>query len=208
MTVEAAVSLGETLGVVSIPRDTLEMKGVNFMRIRVAVDVTKPLCRGRMITWDQGREGWASFMYERLPKICYWCGHLSHNDKECPVWLGSKGDLSEIEQQFRPWLRASQFNPTRKTTVEVQGFDDGGTHRTLPGRAEVGYSGKGKFTKIVPTMAGAENNDANKVNTAVPLSTSPTKMGSSGSAQTRDKRVHDKDTARLLAHRCRPQILR
>ena len=54
MTVEAAVSLGETLGVVSKPRDTSEMMGGNFMRVRVAVDVTKPLCRGRMIIWDQG----------------------------------------------------------------------------------------------------------------------------------------------------------
>lgn len=93
MTVEAAISLGETLGVVSKPRDTSEMIGGNFMRVRVAVDVTKPLCRGRVITWD-GREGWASFMYECLPKICYWCGHLSHDDKECTVWLSSKGKRS------------------------------------------------------------------------------------------------------------------
>lgn len=97
MTVEAAISLGESLGIVSIPRDKSEMKGINFMRIRVAVDVTKPLCRGKVFTWDQGREQWASFMYERLPKFCYWCGHLSHDDKECPVWLDSKGDLSEVE---------------------------------------------------------------------------------------------------------------
>lgn len=94
---EAAGSLGETLGVVTVPRDTSEMKGVNLMRVRVAVDVTKPLRRGRVITWDQGRERWALFMYKRLPKICYWCGHLSHDNKECQVWLSSKGDLSGAE---------------------------------------------------------------------------------------------------------------
>ena len=71
MTVEVVVSLGESLGVVSIPRDKSEMKGVNFMRIRVAVDVMKPLCRGRVFTWDEGREQSASFMYECLPKFCY-----------------------------------------------------------------------------------------------------------------------------------------
>ena len=43
MTVETAISLGETLGVVSKPRDTSEMKGGNFMRVWVAVDVTKSL---------------------------------------------------------------------------------------------------------------------------------------------------------------------
>lgn len=102
------------MGIVLKPRDTLEMKGGNFMRVRVAMDVTKPLCRGRVITWDQGREGWVLFMYNRLPKICYWCGYLSHDDKECIVWLSSKGDLSGVEQQFGPWLRVSQFNTREK----------------------------------------------------------------------------------------------
>lgn len=64
MTVEAAISLGATLATVSRPKDGAEMKGGNFTRVRVAVDVTKPLNRGRMITWNQGREGWVLFMYE------------------------------------------------------------------------------------------------------------------------------------------------
>ena len=93
MTVEAAISLGSTLGMVSRPKDGVEMKGGNFMWVRVAVDVTKPLSRGRMIMWDQGREGWVSFMYERLPNICNWCGLLMHDDKDCDVWLNSKGTL-------------------------------------------------------------------------------------------------------------------
>ena len=51
------------------------------MRVRVAVDVTKLLCRGRMITWDQARDRWVSFMYKRLPNICYWCGLFLHDDR-------------------------------------------------------------------------------------------------------------------------------
>ena len=93
MTVEAAISLGSTLGMVSRPKDGVEMKGGNFMWVRVALDVTKPLSRGRMIMWDQGREGWVSFMYERLPNICNWCGLLMHDDKDYDVWLNSKGTL-------------------------------------------------------------------------------------------------------------------
>ena len=83
----------------------------------------KPLCRGRTITWDQGRDRWVYFIYKRLPNLCYWCGFLSHDDKECVVWLSSKGSLSKDEQQFGPWLRASQFNPARKAIVEMQGFE-------------------------------------------------------------------------------------
>lgn len=91
--VKATVNLRETLGTVSKPKDAAKIRGGNFMRVQVVVDVMKPLCKGRMITWDQGREGWVSLMYECLPNMCYWCGHLSHNDKECVVWLSNKGTL-------------------------------------------------------------------------------------------------------------------
>lgn len=95
MTIEAAISLGETMGVVSKPKDEAEMRGGQFMRVRVAVDVTKPLCCGRTITWDQGRDRWVYFLYERLPNLCYWCGLLLHDDKGCVVWLNSKGSPSK-----------------------------------------------------------------------------------------------------------------
>ena len=91
------------------------------MRVRVAIEIRKPLCRGRKISWDQTGEGWASFMYEHLLNICYWCGHLSHDNKDCVLWLSSRGSLSANEQQFGSWLRASQFNPTKKLIGEVQG---------------------------------------------------------------------------------------
>ena len=58
------------------------MLGANFMRVRVIVDVSKPLCRERKISWDVNCEGWATFMYERLPNICYWCGSVFHDDKD------------------------------------------------------------------------------------------------------------------------------
>nr|XP_023870320.1 uncharacterized protein LOC111982935 [Quercus suber] len=123
LTVEAAYSIGETIGKVSRPKDIEEMKGGNFMRVRVEIDITKPLCRGRKISWDQSGEGWAVFMYERLPNICYWCGLLSHDNKDCDLWLSSRGSLRIEDQQFGPWIRAPQFNHVKKTVVEVQGYD-------------------------------------------------------------------------------------
>ncbi|XP_065617500.1 uncharacterized protein LOC136062418 [Quercus suber] len=93
LNVETALKFGDSLGVVSKPKDISEMKGGTFMRVRVEVDVMKPLCRGRHVTWDEASEGWIYFKYERLPNICYWCGHLSHNDKDCIIWLQSKGSM-------------------------------------------------------------------------------------------------------------------
>ena len=82
----------------SRPKDIGEMKGVNFKRVRVEIDIMKPLCRDRKISWDQSGEGWAMFMYECLPNICYWCGLVLHDDKDCDLWLNNRG-LLQIEDQ-------------------------------------------------------------------------------------------------------------
>ena len=63
------------------------------MRVRVRVDVTQPLCRGRVVNLEEGGSTWVSFKYERLPIICYWCGCLDHDKKDCPLWIESKGSL-------------------------------------------------------------------------------------------------------------------
>ena len=41
------------------------------MRVRVSIDITKPLSRGRKFGKSNGEESWASFKYERLPNLCY-----------------------------------------------------------------------------------------------------------------------------------------
>ena len=63
-----------------------------------------------------------SFAYERLPNLCYWCGQLTHDDNDCVIWLRSKGSLSSRDQQYGAWLRAGQFNPSKKMVVAVQGY--------------------------------------------------------------------------------------
>ena len=92
------------------------------MRVRVTINISEPLCRGRRVMFDENNDGWISFMYERLPNICHWCGHLTHDDKDCGIWLRSSGSLSNGEQQFGSWIRASQYNTSKKNVVEVQGY--------------------------------------------------------------------------------------
>ena len=56
--------LGESLGVVTVPNNPTEMKGENFMRVRVTIDILQMLCRGRQVDFDKEDEGWVSFQYE------------------------------------------------------------------------------------------------------------------------------------------------
>ena len=67
--------------IVSIAGEVVTMGAVeedyessHFVRVRVRIDITKPLCRGRKIGLSNGEEGWVSFKYEHLSNLCYWCG--------------------------------------------------------------------------------------------------------------------------------------
>lgn len=64
------------------------------MRVRVELDITKSLCRERKVTFGEGKDGWVSFKYERLPTCCCWCGLLSHDGKDCDRWVHNKGTLT------------------------------------------------------------------------------------------------------------------
>ena len=48
---------------------------------------------------------------------------LSHDDKECEIWLQSKGNLPLERQQYGHWIKASIFSPTKRQVLEVKGFD-------------------------------------------------------------------------------------
>ena len=100
LTKEVAFKLGDTLGTIIKSRDLSDMRGGTFMRVRVSLNILDPICRGRRITLGQNSEGWVSFSYERLPNICYWCGRFTHDDKDCSVWLQSKGLVAMEDQQF------------------------------------------------------------------------------------------------------------
>ncbi|XP_075640309.1 uncharacterized protein LOC142612063 [Castanea sativa] len=76
-----------------IKKSKTEVEGGSFMRVRVRMDITIPLSRGRMVSLGQGKELWVSFKYECLPNICYWCGYLNHDNKDCEAWLESEGSL-------------------------------------------------------------------------------------------------------------------
>ena len=64
--------IGESLGRVEMV--DVENKGFclgNYLRIRVSIDISMPLCRGRMVRMGGLSPSWVDFRYERLPIFCY-----------------------------------------------------------------------------------------------------------------------------------------
>ncbi|GJT29690.1 reverse transcriptase [Tanacetum coccineum] len=64
--------------------DTHHLKeGSKYIRVRVMIDVSKPLCQHLFVTNRKHEKVTVGLCYERLPNFCYWCGHLGHTEKEC-----------------------------------------------------------------------------------------------------------------------------
>ena len=53
------------------------------LRVRIRIDVTNRLMKGKRVSIEGGESQWVNFKYERLPNFCYSCGLLSHGLKDC-----------------------------------------------------------------------------------------------------------------------------
>ncbi|MFQ6634407.1 hypothetical protein Gotur_011216, partial [Gossypium turneri] len=54
-----------------------EIRG-EFCRLRIQLNVQKPLRRGIFVSTGNGNKCWIPFKYEKLPTFCFGCGKLGH----------------------------------------------------------------------------------------------------------------------------------
>ena len=54
-----------------------------FIRIRVLMDISMPLCQGRKVLLGEYGLKWVDFKYERLPIFYYLCGRIDHDERDC-----------------------------------------------------------------------------------------------------------------------------
>lgn len=131
--------------------------GGNFLRMKVTIDINKPLCRGRLISLSHSEQSWVSFKYERLPNICYWCGCLNHRDRDCDLWIESEGNLTKESQAYGAWIRAALFVKGRNPVVKVSGFYAAKKAQQKQGAEERGMnSSVEQNSDQLPTMTHAQ----------------------------------------------------
>jgi hypothetical protein len=85
-----------------------------FLRVKINIDLYKPLSRGRMIKFD-GKSTLIGFKYEHLLKFCFHCGVICHGVEGC---LKRTKMRNQEVNQYGLWLRAS--SPTRRA---VKAYD-------------------------------------------------------------------------------------
>ncbi|XP_075645496.1 uncharacterized protein LOC142616555 [Castanea sativa] len=80
----AGLRIGGILGVVEkVDVDEKGFRLGGYFCIRVSMDITQPLCRGRLVHIGRSLLTWVDFKYERLPIFCYWCGKVDHDERDC-----------------------------------------------------------------------------------------------------------------------------
>ncbi|TXG70165.1 hypothetical protein EZV62_005100 [Acer yangbiense] len=93
-------------GVTEIPVDSKECWG-KFMRVKVELDISKPLKRWLRLKLDKSNNiVVVGLKYERLPNFCFACGKIGHVLKECSDDEDRKGVLDGSSTKFGSWLKA------------------------------------------------------------------------------------------------------
>lgn len=74
------------------------------MRVKIRLDVRKPLKRKKKIKRKDGSEFVVMCKYERLGDFCFVCGLVSHTERFCRRSLDSRGE--DENREWGAWLRA------------------------------------------------------------------------------------------------------
>ncbi|CAH9074324.1 unnamed protein product [Cuscuta europaea] len=114
------------------------------MRIRVRIDLGKPLKRKLFLQKEEGVNFCVRFCYEKLPSFCFLCGIIVHAESHCP--RKKRGHELTRERPFSPWLRAAkgakQWKENKWLVLACKGINSGS-------QSKHGNSEEGKRTCIL-----------------------------------------------------------
>ncbi|PPS01653.1 hypothetical protein GOBAR_AA19008 [Gossypium barbadense] len=120
---QMAIDVGNALGeLVAIDWKDRFGGWTEFMRIKVRIDILKPLRRVVRIVDKDGGERIGVIKYERLPDFCYFCWLIGHILKRCN---NNKGGMELIESnlQYGNWMRAPLVTPIQERGLRRNGVE-------------------------------------------------------------------------------------
>ena len=118
---EAGIRIGSILG--KVERVDVGDKGFslgNYLRIKVIMDISQPLCQGRMVRMGGSESRWVEFKYEQLPVFCYLCEKIDPDEKDCIDWIRSVDSISLEDKQYGPWMQVVPDRLQKPHVVLVQ----------------------------------------------------------------------------------------
>ncbi|XP_042958241.1 uncharacterized protein LOC122298932 [Carya illinoinensis] len=161
MTASMGQKLGSSLGkVLMVDTDGSETCWGKFLRVKVMLDITKPLARGRFISQD-GEKFWIPFKYERMANFCYHCGSIKHGHGTCENIEKGLHVGASLGQQYGAWLRASNKKQVKSAGKVRKMTDDGGSsesgRRVSSDESTKEDDNYGKVPEAVRQQAGSQS---------------------------------------------------
>ncbi|KAF7127011.1 hypothetical protein RHSIM_Rhsim11G0149500 [Rhododendron simsii] len=113
LNVKSGLKIAEAIGeIIAVEDPEGRGKLQNFIRVRVWVDITKPLKKGFFLKRPEEEDLWVKFKYERLSDFCYSCGRVSHTVVDCTVKGGGRCSPRAYDGGLRAevsWLDTINF---------------------------------------------------------------------------------------------------
>ncbi|XP_030936437.1 uncharacterized protein LOC115961633 [Quercus lobata] len=107
MSPSVAREVGNKMGTVEDVERRRRMDEQNFfLRVWVALPISKPLRRGGFLQGSYGKRHWVTYKYERMPLFCHYCGFLGHDIHHCPAHFSASKMEKSIDYQYGDWLKA------------------------------------------------------------------------------------------------------
>ncbi|MBA0602688.1 hypothetical protein Gorai_002859, partial [Gossypium raimondii] len=93
-----------------------------FMRLKVMINILKPLRRVVKLIDNEGMETIGVIKYERLPDFYYTCGLIGHSFRTCE---SNKEGVAQngLNHQYRGWLRVPIVNPNQDRRMRRNGVE-------------------------------------------------------------------------------------
>ncbi|GAB2300566.1 hypothetical protein Dimus_038623 [Dionaea muscipula] len=83
--VEVGQAIGQGIGsLLEIDERAIALDQGRFIRTKVRIPLERPLMRGASVNCGSRGNIWVDFRYERLSSLCFYCGILGHDERNCP----------------------------------------------------------------------------------------------------------------------------
>ncbi|KAI7979780.1 Uncharacterized protein LOK49_Contig250G00003 [Camellia lanceoleosa] len=166
MTRAVGVLLGNNLGkFVDIEYGDGGIAWGRTLRIRVEINIDKPLRRGLKVALGGRAAVWITLQYERLSNFCFHCNLLGHTMRDCGNRLLEGAPMEEVRLQYGPWLRADVPRGRVRRESHGESAKSVGSSQAIPKDFPLhpGGPGVGSTPSFVPATAAQQHPEGTSV---------------------------------------------